>query len=679
MRMGSIWLGDTTDFTVHSAVAERVELCLLPDGAQRPERRLPMRRTTGHRWALSVPGVGPGQRYGFRVHGPYDPARGHRCDPAKLLLDPYARRLDGGLVLAPGLLDRGVDSAPHVPVSVVVDDRYDWGADSAPRTPWTDTVVYELHVGGFTADHPGVPAALRGTYAGLAHPAAVRHLVDLGVTAVELLPVHHHVSEPHLLQRGLANHWGYSTVGFFAPHAAYSATGDPVGEFRDMVRDLHAAGLEVLLDVVYNHTGEGDEHGPTLAWRGFDDAGSYRTRSGDPSRYDDLTGCGATLDLRQPHVLRTVLDSLRYWVSEMHVDGFRFDLAPALTRDTAFLAAVDQDPVLREVKLIAEPWDLGPDGYRAGHFPEPWAEWNAELRDVVRDVWRGQSDVRQLARRLAGSGDLFASGGRGTWSSIGFVTAHDGFTLRDLTSYDVKHNEANGEGGRDGESHNRSWNCGVEGETDDPAVNALRLRQAGNLLTTLLLSVGVPMLSMGDEVRRGQAGNNNAYCQTGPLSWMPWDWDGDARALLGLVRRLLALRREQPALRRATFPDGLPDEAGVADLTWFGPDGRPLDDARWHDPALRTLLALHDGALLSVLHLGADDAVVTLPSGTWEVLLDTAALPDPAALPDTTALLDTGARPDAADPAAPDRRAGSAATGQLPVTGRSVVVLRRSP
>jgi glycogen operon protein len=651
MRLGATYDADGTDFVVRSSVAQRVDLCLLgQDGA---ETRQPMARRPGHLWQLRVPGVGPGQRYGFRVQGPYDPSNGHRCDHSKLLLDPYARRLDGELALGPGVLEHGIDSAGHVPLSVVVDPTYDWRGDTPPRRPWSETVLYELHVKGFTAQHPDVPEELRGTYAGLAHPAAIAHLVALGITAVELLPVHHFVSEPHLLRRGLSNHWGYNSVGFFAPHAGYAATQDPVTEFRDMVRALHDAGLEVLLDVVYNHTGEGDEHGPTLAWRGFDNATSYRVWAGDRAVYDDVTGCGSTFDLRSPHVLRTVMDSLRHWVSEMHVDGFRFDLAPALTRDSGFLAAVDQDPVLRGVKLVAEPWDLGPDGYRVGRFPEPWAEWNAEHRDVVRDVWRGHSDVTWLARRLAGSGDLFDHGGRSTSASIGFVTAHDGFTLRDLTTYDHKHNGANGENDRDGESHNRSWNCGVEGETDDPDVNALRTRQAGNLLATLMLSVGVPMLSMGDEVRRTQQGNNNAYCQDNALSWMSWDWSADEAAFLSLATRLIALRREHPALRPTAFPTGLPDEHGICDLTWFAPDGTALDEPRWHDPDLRTLVALHDGVLLTVFHLHPDDTTVTLPRGSWQVLLDTGR--------DTTG-----------------RREGTPAAGPLAVLGRSVVVLRRT-
>ena len=605
MDRGALWDGTGTSFAVHSASAERVELCLL--GA--PERRLPMARTPGHVWRARAEGVGPGQAYGFRVHGP-------GADPRHLLLDPYALQVRGDLDLR--ALDPGVDTAPFVPHAVVADPDAGGPAPVPLGTPWTRTVVYELHVRGFTAAHPGVPEALRGTYAGLAHPAAVQHLLDLGVTAVELLPVHAHVDEPHLLRRGLRNAWGYNSVGFFAPHAGYAATADPRAEFRAMVRALHDAGLEVLLDVVYNHTGEGDAAGPVLAWKGLDGATAYRRR--EDGAYDDVTGCGATLDLRTPEVLRTVLDSLRHWVGHFGVDGFRFDLAPALTRGSAFLDAVAQDPVLRGVKLVAEPWDLGPDGYRVGRFPHPWSEWDAELRDAVRDFWRGAGDVRVLATRLAGSADLFAHGGRAAWARTALVTAHDGFTLRDLTTYERKRNEANGEGNRDGSDAERGWNCGVEGETDDPAVEALRLRQAANLLATLLLSGGVPMLTMGDEVRRTQHGNNNAYCQV-DLGAMPWEWGDDARALLATTRALVGLRGE---VAREGFPTGLRDEDGVRDLGWFDVHGRDLTGEAWPEGDVRTLGLLHGGRLAAVLHSGADDVDVVLPEGTWDVVLDTA-------------------------------------------------------
>ena len=558
--LGATWDGEGTNVALFSPGAQTVEVCLFD--AAGAELRVRLEESTSSVWHGYLPGVGPGQRYDFRVDGPFDPARGLRFNPSKLLLDPYARAIEGELVLAdavfgsvPGrdLVPQPDDSAPYVPRSVVVDDAFPWGADVRPGTAWADTVVYELHVKGFTAQHPGVPERLRGTYAGLAHPAAVEHLRSLGVTAVELLPVHAFVSEPHLLRRGLANYWGYNPVGFFAPHAAYSSSGsggEQVREFKAMVRALHAAGIEVLLDVVYNHTAEGDETGPTLCWRGID-AGYYRLDA-DPRRYRDHTGCGNTLDLRSPAALRMVMDSLRYWVTEMHVDGFRFDLAVALGRSSdafdqrsAFLQAVQQDPVLRRVKLVAEPWDLGEGGYQLGRFPPPWSEWNGGYRDAVRDVWRGHAHgVRELAYRLSGSSDLFQHDGRRPYASVNFVTSHDGFTLRDLTTYETKRNDANGERGRDGESHNRSANCGVEGETDDPAVRTLRLRQARNLLATLLLSTGVPMLSMGDEVRRTQGGNNNAYCQDGPDWWMPWELDDDAREL----------RRSRPGWWRCAAP-----------------------------------------------------------------------------------------------------------------------------
>jgi len=654
--LGATWDGEGTNFAVHSASAEDVDLCLFDDAGR--EVRVPLELTTGEVWHGYLPGVGPGQRYGFRVDGPFAPGEGLRHNPSKLLLDPYARAVDGELRLdgavfgsLPGRdhVQDHRDSAPWVPRSVVVHDTYDWTGDRPPRTPWSDTVIYELHVKGFTARHPDVPEHLRGTYAGLAHPAAVAHLLELGVTAVELLPVHQFVSEPHLLRRGLVNHWGYGTVGFFAPHGGYSSSGSrgqQVTEFKAMVRALHDAGLEVLLDVVYNHTGEGDEHGPTLVHRGLDNAGSYRLDPADRGRYRDVTGTGNTLDLRQPAMLQMVTDSLRHWVTEMHVDGFRFDLASALTRGdddvdlrSAFLQVVHQDPVLSRVKLIAEPWDVAPGGYLVGRFPAPWAEWNDRYRDTVRDTWRGQGGgVRELAYRLSGSSDLYRAAGRSPWASINFVTAHDGFTLHDLTAYDHKHNGANGEDGRDGESHNRSWNCGVEGATSDPDIEALRRRQARNILTTLLLSSGTPMLTMGDEVRRTQLGNNNAYCQDGPLSWQPWNLHDDALDLCAFTSRLVRLRREHPVFRQASFFLGRPGDDGVKDLAWFDGDGQEVTDTHWFDPAQQTLGMYLDGqgirlrgprgerviddSFLLLLHLGAEPATITLPGPPWAVSWD---------------------------------------------------------
>ncbi len=662
--LGATWDGEGTNFALFSSSAEAVDLCLLDDTGA--ETRIPLEESTFHIWHGYLPQVGPGQRYGYRVDGPFDPARGLRFNPSKLLLDPYARAIDGDLQLdeavfgsAPGK-DRAQthrDSAPYVPTSVVVHDVFPWGEDHhRPHHAWSDTVIYELHVKGFTALHPDIPESMRGTYAGLAHPAAIEHVQGLGVTAVELMPVHAFVSEPHLLRRGLTNYWGYNSVGYFAPHAAYSASGsrgEQVREFKAMVRAMHAAGIEVLLDVVYNHTGEGDETGPTLCFRGIDNPSYYRLEESDPSRYRDYTGCGNTLDVRSPHVLQMIMDSLRYWVTEMHVDGFRFDLASALARSfhdvdklSAFFDVIQQDPVISQVKLIAEPWDIGEGGYQVGEFPPLWTEWNGKYRDTVRDVWRGaDGGVRELAYRLSGSSDLYQDDGRRPYASINFVTAHDGFPLRDVTTYEAKHNEANGEGNRDGDDHSRSWNCGVEGETDDPGINALRRRQARNLMATLLLSTGVPMITMGDEVRRTQGGNNNAYCQDNPLSWLSWEHDADARALQSLVSRLVRLRRQHPVFRQKAFFQGHAlGEDGVKDLAWFDAEGRELTDEDWFAPAVPTLAMyvngrgirtrgprgekVEDDSFLVVLHPGPNEGQLLLPKPPWAtsyaVLLDTA-------------------------------------------------------
>ena len=657
--LGATWDGTGTNFAVWSEHAERVELCLFD--AVGTERRLPLPERSLGIWHGYLPGVGPGTRYGFRAHGPWFPEMGHRFNAAKLLLDPYARAVEGGLVPDEAVYGHVVslddtarddrDSAPYVPRSVVVDPAFDWDGDVRPRTRWADTVIYEAHVRGFTRRHPKVPGQLQGTYAGLAHPAAVEHLVDLGVTAVELLPVHAFVSETFLLERGRSNYWGYNSLGFFAPHAAYAAADDASGrvrEFKGMVRALHQAGLEVLLDVVYNHTAEGSERGPTLAFRGLDNAAYYRLRGGG-RYYADVTGCGNTLDTTHPQVLQLVLDSLRYWVVEMHVDGFRFDLAPALARGdggfdaaAAFLSAVRQDPVLRGVKLIAEPWDLGEGGYAVGRFPAPWSEWNDRFRDAARDFWRGASaGVREVATRVSGSEDLYRD--RGPTASVNFVTSHDGFTLRDLVSYERKHNEANGEGNRDGTDANRSQNCGVEGDTADPDVLACRQRQARNLLVTLLLSTGVPMLLGGDEMGRTQHGNNNAYCQDNELSWLDWEPGEQGVRLLEFTRGLLRLRREHPVWRRRSFFEGRPLGArGPKDLTWLSLEGGELPEAAWFDPALRTLgllvsgeairerdeegRRLVDDSFLLVLHASPEPVGFRLPphDGSYEVVLDTA-------------------------------------------------------
>ncbi|MEV4947185.1 glycogen debranching protein GlgX [Streptomyces sp. NPDC053755] len=658
-----------TNFALWAGGAEAVELCLF--GADGAERRLPLTELTHEIWHGFVPGVGAGQRYGFRVHGRWDPWTGARWNPAKLLLDPYARAVDGDFSLPAEVYghvrdwpqqhvadtvrdDR--DSAPFVPKGVVVQDDDDWADDRRPKTPWPDSVIYELHVKGFTRLHPGIPERLRGTYAGLAHPAAVEHLVGLGVTAVELLPVHQFAHEDHLLRRGLRNYWGYNSIGYFAPHAGYSSsgtTGQQVGEFKRMVRALHEAGIEVILDVVYNHTAEAGELGPTLSLKGIDNRGYYRLQA-DARRYADYTGCGNTLHVVQPQVLRLITDSLRYWVTEMGVDGFRFDLAAALARSmhdvdmlSPFLAVIAQDPVLRRVKLIAEPWDVGNGGYQVGAFPPLWTEWNDRYRDAVRDFWRGAlPDVRDLGYRLSGSSDLYAWGGRRPYASVNFITAHDGFTLRDLVTYERKHNEPNGEGNRDGTNDNRSWNCGTEGETDDPEVNALRLRQLRNLLTTLLLSTGVPMLVAGDEMGRTQGGNNNAYCQDDETSWLDWSLPEDPgrRGLLDLTRRLLALRHTHPVLRRRAFFSGRPQGAdGLRDLAWFTAEGTEMTEGDWYSPTSTLGLYLSgrdipgrdargeqitDDSFLAVLHAGSRPVEYLLPGPPWaesyERVLDTA-------------------------------------------------------
>jgi len=641
-----------TTFALWAPLAERVELCLTdPDGS---EHRIPLREQMFGTWFTTVEGVEPGQRYGYRVHGPWDPQAGLRFNPAKLLVDPYARAITGDLQDHPAIFGHDVntgddlvrsdlDSAPFVPRSVVVADDFDWGDEKRPHVPWSDTVLYELHVRGYTMRHPKVPKALRGTYAGLAHPAVLAELVDLGVTTVELLPVHHFVSEPMVRGRGLSNFWGYNTLGFFAPHAGYSASGtcgEQVTEFKQMVKAFHEAGLEVLLDVVYNHTCEQGRGGPTLAYRGIHNTGYYRLGE-TPHDYADVSGTGNVLNLRDPEVVRLVLDSLRYWVQEMHVDGFRFDLAPALARTEGevdmtapFLAAVNQDPVLRSVKLIAEPWDLGVGGYQVGAFPPPWSEWNDRFRDAVRDFWLGTPDgVRDLASRLSGSSDLYRHGGRRPFSSINYVTSHDGFTARDLVSYERKHNEANGENNTDGTDDNRSANHGVEGETDDPAIVAVRQRQVRNMLTTLLLSTGVPMLLAGDERGRTQRGNNNAYCQDNEISWLDWQDDRGWGQLRSYVRGLLRLRREHPVFRRTQFFTGQADpQSGRRDVGWFAPWGAEMDDAAWHDSSLRTLgmflagehVGRHaatgeplDDSFLLWLHAGHEPIDVRLPGPPW--------------------------------------------------------------
>ena len=628
--------------------AEGVDLCLFPEDG--PETRIRLPEQTFGVFHGHFGGISAGMAYGFRVHGPWDPGSGARWNPAKLLMDPYARALDGSFIHDPAVfahvgsddtLRNDADSAPFVPRSIAVGTSFDWYGDQPLQVPWNDTVIYETHVRGLTMRHPGVPEALRGTYAGLAHPAVVEHLTSLGVTAVELMPIHHFVDEVHLLEMGLTNYWGYNTLGFFAPHARYSSgggRGDQVREFKEMVRTLHQAGLEVILDVVYNHTAEGNELGPTLSFRGICNPGYYRLSDG--RYYTDYTGCGNTLDVSNPHVLQMVMDSLRYWVQEMHVDGFRFDLASALARSFhdvdmlgTFVTTIQQDPILRRAKLIAEPWDVGPGGYQVGEFPTLWTEWNGKYRDNLRDFWRGASGVGELGWRLSGSADLYSGDGRRPYASINFITAHDGFPMRDLTTYDHKHNEANLEGNRDGTDDNRSANYGHEGETDDPAITAVRQRQIRNMLATLILSTGVPMILGGDEIGRTQGGNNNAYCQDNEISWLDWDLAPWQQELLEFTRDVVALRRGHRAFRQRFFFQGRPlHEGGAPDLAWIGPDGQPLTDDEWHAGWTKTLGMYLSGELrpvpgesadspatsfLFLLHASDDDFDFVLPGSPY--------------------------------------------------------------
>ncbi len=667
--LGATFDGSGTNFALFSEVAERVELCLVDVGedGSRKETRVELTEVDGYVWHAYLPGVQPGQRYGYRVHGPWDPAQGLRCNPSKLLLDPYAKATVGEIDWDQSLFgyDFGDpdsrnddDSLDRMMLGVVTNPYFDWEGDRHPRTPYADTVIYEAHVKGLTATHPDVPENLRGTYAGLAHRSVVEHLKGLGVTAVELMPVHQFVHDDVLLQRGLLNYWGYNTLGFFAPHEGYAAGSTPGGqvqEFKAMVKELHDAGIEVILDVVYNHTAEGNHLGPTLSFKGIDNPAYYRLVDDDHQYYMDYTGTGNSLNAGNPHSLQLIMDSLRYWVTEMHVDGFRFDLASALAREfydvdrlATFFELVQQDPVVSQVKLIAEPWDVGPGGYQVGGFPPQWTEWNGAYRDTVRDFWRGDHNLGALASRLAGSADLYEHTGRRPVASINFVTAHDGFTLRDLVSYEAKHNEANGEDGRDGADDNRSWNHGVEGPSDDPGVNEARARDQRNLLATLLLSQGVPMLLHGDELGRTQDGNNNTYAQDSAISWV--DWDHVDRPLSEFVSELTRLRREHPSLRRQRFFTGTTVRTGegerLNDIVWLHPEGRPMEDGDWDN--LRTLGMYLNGDGIAgrdrqgqpirddhflILFNGDGDQDVTLPdeeyAPAWQVVLDTSGSCDP--------------------------------------------------
>jgi glycogen operon protein len=691
--LGATWDGAGTNFALFSEVAEGVELCLVDDDG---EHRVELTEVDGFVWHGYLPDVGPGQRYGYRVHGPYEPAKGHRCNPAKLLLDPYGKAVDGRVRWHESLFGyrfsdpsriNKADSAPYMPTNVVINPFFDWGDDRPPRTPYHGTVIYEAHVRGLTLRHPDVPADERGTYAGLAHPAVIEHLTRLGVTAVELMPVHQFVPEHDLTERGLTNYWGYNTIAFLAPHNGYASTeapGGQVGEFKAMVKALHEAGIEVILDVVYNHTAEGDHRGPTLSFRGIDNAAYYRLSDEDKRYYVDYTGCGNSFNVRYPHALQLIMDSLRYWVLDAHVDGFRFDLASALARElhdvdrlSAFFDLVQQDPVVSQVKLIAEPWDVGEGGYQVGNFPPLWSEWNGKYRDTVRDFWRGEaSTLPEFASRLSGSSDLYETSGRRPVASINFATCHDGFTLADLVSYDRKHNEANGEGGADGTDDNRSWNCGAEGPTEDGAVLELRSRQRRNFLATLFCSQGVPMLLAGDELGRTQGGNNNAYCQDNEVSWVDWSLAGSHTDQTEFACELAAFRRDHPVFRRRRFFRGGPDGGdGLADIAWLTPSGREMAGRDWGTPYARALMVflngdaitepgprgepVRDDTFLILLSSGHEPVTFTLPGPKfgrcWSVALDTAA-----------------------GRAAEGSEAGHRPGGQIVLAGNAMMVLRRT-
>ncbi len=666
--LGATWEGSGVNFSLFSDHATGVELCLFDARDPRQETaRIPLAEHTDQVWHAYLPEIAPGQVYGYRVHGPYAPRAGHRFNPAKVVLDPYAKAITGAVDWNDAVFgyryadDRDVspddrDSAASVPKCVVIDPSFPWGADTLLRIPLNETVIYEVHVKSFTRRHPGVPAALRGTYAGFTCPAALDHLRALGITAVELLPIHPAITERDLAARGLTNYWGYNSIGFFAPDARYASSkvpGDQVREFKTMVKTLHQAGIEVILDVVYNHTAEGNHVGPTLSFRGIDNDAYYRLVPDDLARYVDYTGCGNTLNMRHPRTLQLIMDSLRYWVLEMHVDGFRFDLAPALAREfhevdrlSTFFDVIHQDPVISQVKLIAEPWDLGDGGYQVGNFPAGWAEWNGRYRDAVRRYWRGDpGPVRELGSRLTGSSDLYQADGRRPYASVNFVTCHDGFTLADLVSYDVKHNEANGERNQGGADENLSWNCGAEGPTDDPAILGLRGRQIRNLLATLFLSQGVPMLCGGDEIGRTQQGNNNGYCQDNEISWFDWTRDARALELLDFTANLIRIRKLHPELHRRKFFQGRPlCDARTKDLAWLRPDGREMTQEDWDnaqphafgfrlcgramDDVNERGEPITDDTLLVLMNSRAEPVVFSLPDpepGThWEILVDTA-------------------------------------------------------
>jgi isoamylase len=684
--LGARYDGAGTNFSLFSEVAEAVELCLFDEDGNETNR-VTLDEVDAFCWHGYLPSVGPGQRYGYRVHGEWAPERGVRCNPAKLLLDPYAKAIEGEVDWAEACFSyrfddesarNDEDSGPHMPKSVVHNPFFDWGNDRPPGIDRHEMIVYETHVKGFTRLHPGIPEALRGTYAGLAHPVATDYLASLGVTAVELLPVHQFVHDYHLVEQGLRNYWGYNSIGFFAPHNGYSSSGQvghQVQEFKQMVRALHEAGIEVILDVVYNHTAEGNHLGPTLSFKGIDNAAYYRLVPDEPGFYFDTTGTGNSLNVRHPHTLQLIMDSLRYWVTEMHVDGFRFDLAATLARQfhevdrlAVFFELIQQDPVVSQVKLIAEPWDVGEGGYQVGNFPPLWSEWNGRYRDTVRDFWRGEpATVGEFASRLTGSSDLYRADTRSPSASINFVTAHDGFTLADLVSYNEKHNEANGEGNADGESHNRSWNCGAEGPTDDPEIRAARQRQQRNFLATLLLSQGIPMLLGGDEMGRTQGGNNNAYCQDNETSW--YDWGSVDEELVEFTKALIQLRREHPAFRRRRWFLGRPIRGSV-DLGWFRPDGEEMTDEDWETPFARAVGTFVNGAALDE----KDQRGSHMTDDSFALLFNADADPIEWKLPESFAR----SWEEACRTAAPDEESGLVGpSGLAVVPGRSLLVLRK--
>jgi len=644
--LGATWDGRGTNFALFSENSTSARLCLYDmDNPDREVAALNMPERTDHVWHIYVPDVGPGQPYGYRLHGPYDPDKGHRFNPAKMLLDPYAKAINGtidwsdamfayplGNTEGDSVIDTS-DSAMGMPKAIVIDPSFDWGSDRRPDVALYRSIIYELHVKGFTKRHPGIPERLRGTYMGLAHPAALDYLESLGITAVELLPIHHRVDDRSLVDRALVNYWGYNTIGFFSPDSRYASSGtwgEQVREFKTMVKALHARGIEVILDVVYNHTAEGNHLGPTLSFRGIDNASYYRLVPDNPRYYFDYTGCGNTLNVRNPHVLQLVMDSLRYWVTEMRVDGFRFDLASALARGfhevdrlSAFFDIIHQDPVISQVKLIAEPWDLGEGGYQVGGFPVLWAEWNGKYRDAIRSFWKGDMvGAGELAYRLTGSSDLYEASGRRPYASVNFITAHDGFTLRDLVSYNDKHNEANGENNADGESHNRSWNCGHEGATEAPEINVLRQKQMRNFLATLLISQGAPMIRGGDEQGHTQRGNNNAYCQDNELSWLDWQAGEEAQELLAFAKAMIKLRRDHPVLRRRSFFQGRAIRGKqIEDIRWYQSSGIQMSDEHW-EQGERTLGILLNGKAIPEMDENGDrpidDILLVLVNGYWE-------------------------------------------------------------